>query len=88
MSLSLCHDILTECATAERLAHDEYLLYDDIEVLDLRLELLHDYTLLRLRAVYPLPAVAFVRVRVYLSELLSVRPGAYCGMLDEAPMVM
>ena len=62
MSLSLCHDILTECATAERLAHDEYLLYDDIEVLDLRLELLHDYMLLHLRAVYPLPAVDFILV--------------------------
>ena len=82
MSLSLCHDILTECATTERLAHDEYLLYDDIEVLDLRLDLLHDYTLLRLRAVYPLPEVDFIRVRVYLSELLCVRPGAYCGMPD------
>ena len=82
MSLSLCHDILTGCATAECLAHEEYLLYDDIEVLDLRLDLLHDYTFLRLRAVYPLPAVDFIRVRVYLSELLRVRPGAYCGMPD------
>ena len=84
MSLSLCHDILTECATAERLAHDEYLLDGDIEVLDLRLELLHAYTLLRLRAVYPVPAGHFVRVRVYLSALLSVSPGVYCGMLDES----
>ena len=80
MSLSLCHDILTECATAERLAHDEYVLYDDIEVLDLRIDLLHDYTLLRLRAVYPLPAVGFDFVRVYLSGLLSVSPLVYCGM--------
>ena len=83
MSLSACHVILSDCCVAERLAHDEYLLYDDIEVLDLRLELLHDYTLLRLRAVYPLPAVDFILVRVYLSELLSVSPGAYCGMLDD-----
>ena len=84
MSLSSCHVILSECCAVERLAYDEYLLDDDIEVLDLRLDLLHDYTLLRLRAVYPLPAVRFDFVRVYLSALLSVSPGAYCGMLDEA----
>ena len=83
MSLSMCHEILTECYDGERLAYSEYVLYDDIEVLDLRLELLHDYTLLRLRAVYPLPEVDFIRVRVYLSGLLCVSPGAYCGMLDE-----
>ena len=82
MSLSLCHEILTECAAAERLAYAEYVLYDDIEVLDLRTDLLHAYTLLRLRAVYPLPEVDFIRVRVYLSGLLCVRPGAYCGMPD------
>ena len=80
MSLSLCHDILTECATAERLAHDEYVLYDDIEVLDLRTELLHDYMLLRLRAVYPLPDVDFAVARVYLSRLLGVCPLVYCGI--------
>ena len=84
MSLSLCHDILAECAVGERVAHAEYLLDGDIEVLDLRLDVLHDYTLLRLSAVYPVPAVDFIRVRVYLSELLSVSPGACCGMLDEA----
>ena len=84
MSLSLCREILADCAAGERLAHAEYLLDDDIEVLDLRIDVLHAYTLLRLRAVYSLPAVDFIRVRVYLSELLSVSPGAYCGMLDEA----
>ena len=82
MSLSLCHEILTDCYDAERLAYAEYVLYDDIEVLDLRIDLLHDYTLLRLRAVYPLPEVGFIRVRVYLSGLLSVSPVVYCGMLD------
>ena len=84
MSLSMCHEILTECCHAERLAYSEYVLDDDIEVLDLRTDLLHDCMLLRLRAVYPLPAADFVLVRVYLSKLLSVRPGAYCGMPDEA----
>ena len=82
MSLSSCHVILSDCCAGERLAYDEYLLDDDIVVLDLRLELLHDHTLLRLRAVYPLPAVEFIMVRVYLSKLLCVCPGAYCGMPD------
>ena len=82
MSLSLCHEILTDCYDAERLAYAEYVLYDDIEVLDLRIDLLHDYTLLRLRAVYPLPVADFILVRVYLSKLLCVSPGAYCGMSD------
>jgi len=80
MSLSMCHEILTDCCHAERLAYSEYVLYADIEVLDLRIDLLHDYTLLRLRAVYPLPAADFIRVRVYLSRLLSVCPLVYCGI--------
>ena len=80
MSLSMCHEILTDCCHAGRLAYSEYVLDDDIEVLDLRTELLHDYTLLRLRAVYRLPEVDFVIARVYLSKLLGVCPGAYCGI--------
>jgi hypothetical protein len=83
MSLSACHVILSECCDGERLAYDEYLLDDDIEVLDLRLDLLHDYTLLRLRAVHPLPAAGFDFVRVYLSGLLSVSPLVYCGVPQE-----
>ena len=85
----MCHEILTDCCHAERLAYSEYVLDDDIEVLDLRTELLHDYTLLRLRAVYPLPDVCFIRVRVYLSGLLGVCPLVYCGvpdLLDEMVM--
>ena len=79
MSLSMCREILAECAAGERVAHAEYLLDGDIEVLDLRMDVLHDYTLLRLSAVYPVPAVDFIRVRVYLSALLSACPDAYCG---------
>jgi len=81
MSLSMCHEILTDCCHVERLAYSEYVLDDDIEVLDLRTELLHDYMLLRLRAVYPLPEVriSFV-LRVYLSGLLGVCPLVYCGI--------
>ena len=70
MSLSLCRDILADCAAGERVAHAEYLLDGDIEVLDLRIDVLHAYTLLRLRAVYPVPAVDFIRVRVYLMALM------------------
>ena len=70
MSLSACREILAECAAGERAAHAEYLLDGDIEVLDLRMDLLHDYTLHRLRVVYPLPAGHFIAVRVYLSKLL------------------
>jgi len=70
MSLSACRAILSECAAGERVAHAEYLLDGDIEVLDLRMDVLHDYTLLRLGAVYPVPAVDFIRVRVYLMALM------------------
>jgi hypothetical protein len=80
MSLSRCHEILTECYHAECLAYSEYVLDDDIEVLDLRTDLLHDYMLLRLRAVYPLPDVDFAVARVYLSRLLGVCPLVYCGI--------
>ena len=70
MSLSACRAILAECAAGERVAHSEYLLDGDIEVLDLRMDVLHDYTLHRLRAVYPVPAGDFIRVRVYLTRLM------------------
>ena len=80
MSLSMCHEILTECCHAERLAYSEYVLDDDIEVLDLRTDLLHDHMLLRLRAVYPLLDVDFAVARVYLSRLLGVCPLVYCGI--------
>ena len=70
MSLSRCRDILSECAAGERVAHAEYLLDGDIEVLDLRMDVLHDYTLLRLGGVYPVPAGDFIRVRVYLMALM------------------
>ena len=70
MSLSMCREILAECAAGERVAHAEYLLDGDIEVLDLRMDVLHDYTLLRLSGVYPVPAVDFIRVRVYLMALM------------------
>ena len=71
MSLSACRVLLDECAAGERAAHAEYLLDGDIEVLDLRMDLLHDYTLLRLRVVYPVPAGHFIAVRVYLYKLLA-----------------
>ena len=80
MSLSMCHEILTECYHVERLAYSEYVLDDDIEVLDLRTDLLHDYMLLRLCAVYTLPDVDFAVARVYLSRLLGVCPLVYCGI--------
>ena len=83
MSLSMCHEILTECYHVECLAYSEYVLDDDIEVLDLRTDLLHDYMLLRLRAVYPLPDVDFAVARVYLSRLLGVCPLVYCGIPED-----
>ena len=71
MSLSACRMLLDECAAGERAAHDEYLRDGDIEVLDMRMDLLHDYTLLRLHGVYPLPAGHFIAVRLYLYKLLA-----------------